>query len=68
MCIRDSSYEVYTSLVNASGEIVTLQLHEELSEGVKLVDIRLNEAIFEKEDGTYMIINFKNQIKETDVY
>ena len=51
-----------------SGEIVTLQLHEELSEGVKLVDVRANEAIFEKEDGTYMIINFKNQIKETDEY
>ena len=66
--IIEGSYEVYTSLVNASGEIVTLQLHEELSEGVKLVDVRLNEAIFEKEDGTYMIINFKNQIKETDVY
>jgi hypothetical protein len=33
-----------------------------------MVDVRLNEAIFEKEDGTYIIINFKNQIKETDVY
>ena len=66
--IIEGSYEVYTSLVNASGEIVTLQLHEELSEGVKLVDTRLNEAIFEKEDGTYMIINFNNQIKETDEY
>ena len=30
--------------------------------------MRLNEAIFEKEDGTYMVINFKNQIKETDEY
>jgi len=66
--IIEGSYEVYTSLVNASGEIVTLQLHEELSEGVKLVDTRPNEAIFEKEDGTYMIINFNNQIKETDEY
>ncbi len=62
------SHESYASLVNASGEVITLQLHEELSDGVKLVDLRLNEAIFEKEDGKYMIINFKNQIKETDEY
>ena len=66
--IIEGSYEVYTSLVNSSGEVITLQLHEELSEGVKLVDIRINEAIFQKEDGTYMIINFKNQIKESDEY
>jgi len=62
------AHESYTSLVNASGEIITLQLHEELSDGVKLIDMKLNEAIFEKEDGKYMIINFKNQIKETDAY
>ena len=62
------TYESYTSLVNASGEIITLQRHEELSEGVRLIDMSLNEAIFEKEDGTYMVINFKNQIKETDEY
>ena len=66
--IIEGNYEVYTSLVNSSGEVITLQLHEELSEGVKLVDIRINEAIFQKEDGTYMIINFKNQIKESDEY
>ena len=58
----------YVSLVDAGGEVITLGLHEELSEGVKLVDIRINEAIFQKEDGTYMIINFKNQIKESDEY
>ena len=61
-------HESYTSLVNASGEVITLQLHEELSDGVKLIDMRLNEAIFQKEDGKYMTINFKNQIKETDAY
>ena len=61
-------YESYVSLVNASGDVITLQLHEELSEGVRLVDTRLNEAIFEKADDTYITINFKNQIKETDEY
>ena len=66
--IISGTYESYISLVNASGDVVTLQLHEELSEGVRLVDMRLNEAIFEKADDTYITINFKNQIKETDEY
>ena len=66
--IISGTYESYISLVNASGDIVSLQLHEELSEGVRLIDMRLNEAIFQKEDDTYMTINFKNQIKETDEY
>ena len=66
--IISGTYESYVSLVNASGDVVTLQLHEELSEGVRLVDMRLNEAIFEKADDTYITINFKNQIKETDEY
>ena len=60
--------ESYVSLVNASGEIITLQLHEELSDGVKLVDMTLNEAVFQKADDTYMTINFKNKIKETDEF
>ena len=66
--IISGTYDSYVSLVNASGEILTLQLHEELSEGVKLVDMRINEAIFQKEDKSYLTINFKNQIKETDEY
>ena len=66
--VISGSFESYVSLVNASGEIITLQLHEELSDGVKLVDMTLNEAVFQKEDGTYMTINFKNKIKETDEF
>ena len=66
--VISGSYESYVSLVNASGEIITLQLHEELSDGVKLVDMTLNEAVFQKVDDTYMTINFKNKIKETDEF
>ena len=68
VAIMSGTYESYVSLVNASGEIVSLGLHEELDEGVKLVDMRLNEAIFKKSDGTYMTINFNNQIFEKDGY
>ena len=63
--IMTGEYESYVSLINSSGEIMTLQLHEELSEGVKLVAIKPKEAVFQKEDTAYLIINFKNQIRES---
>ena len=46
--IFEGDHESYVSLVNASGEVMTLQLHEELGDGVKLIDMKLSEAIFEK--------------------
>ena len=61
-------YDSYVTLVDASGETLSLTLHEELSSGVKLVDLKVNEAIFEKDDNTYLSINFKNQIKEMNEY
>ena len=66
--IISGSEESYVSLVNASGEIITLKLQDELSDGVKLVDMTLNEAVFQKADDTYITINFKKNIKETDVF
>ena len=66
--IIEGEYEAYVTLVDASGETLSLTLHEELSEGVKLIDLRINEAIFEKDDNTYLSINFKNQIKEMNEY
>ena len=62
-------YESYISLVNnRSGDIISLVIHEELNEGLKLVDMRIDEAIFKKSDGTYISINFNNQIVEKNVY
>ena len=66
--IISGSEESYVSLVNASGEIITLKLQDELSDGVKLVDMTLNEAVFQKADDTYMTIDFNNKIKETDEF
>ena len=65
VAIMSGEYESYVSLINSSGEILTLQLHEELSEGVKLIALKPEEAVFQKADEKYLIINFKNQIKET---
>ena len=58
----------YVSLVDAGGQVVTLALFEELSEGLRLVDISSKDAVFQKPDGKYLTINFKNQIVEKDDY
>ena len=61
---KDNSY---ISLVNTSGEVLTLTLGQFLGK-VKLVDLRLNEAIFEKEDKTFIMIDFNNVVREADEY
>lgn len=61
---KDNSY---ISLVNASGEVVTVTLGQYLGK-IKFVDLRINEAIFEKEDKKFMIIDFNNIIREADEY
>jgi len=63
--IMNGEYESFVSLINSTGEIVTLQMNEELSPGVRLVDLKPEKAIFEKGDNSFLVINFKNQIKET---
>lgn len=57
----------YITLVNSAGEVQTLTIGQELGK-IKLIDLRLTEAIFKKDEDTYLIINFNNQIKETDEY
>ena len=51
--------EGFVSLVNKEGNIITLQMFEELSPGVKLVALNNNEAVFEKDENSYLAINFK---------
>lgn len=63
--IMTGEYESYVSLINSSGEIVSLQMHEELSPGIKLIALQPNKAVFEKGIDSYLHINFNNQIKET---
>ena len=57
----------YISIVNSGGEVLTLTLGQFLGK-IQLVDLRLTEAIFKKEDGKYMIIDFNNQIREANEY
>ena len=63
--IMTGEYESYVSLINSSGEIITLQMNEELSPGIKLIALQPQKAVFEKGIDSYLHINFKNQIKET---
>ena len=65
VAIMTGEYESFVSLINATGEIVTLQMNEELSPGVKLIGLNPERAVFEKGEDSYLVINFKNQIKET---
>ena len=61
---KDNSY---ISLVNSGGEVITVTIGQFLGK-VKLVDMRLNEAIFEKEDKSFIIIDFNNVIREANEY
>ena len=59
----------FITLINQDGENVTLEMYEELNEGVKLVDMNQREVIFlVEESDSYLIMNFKNEIKETSEY
>ena len=57
----------YISLVNSSGEFVNLTIGQFLGK-IKLVDLRITEAIFQKDDKSYLIIDFNNQISESNEY
>ena len=57
----------YVSLVKADGEPFSLTIGQYLGK-IRLVDLRLSEVIFKKEDGKFIIIDFNNQIRETNEF
>ena len=61
---KDNSY---ISLVNSGGEVMTVTIGQFLGK-IKLVDLRIHEAIFEKEDKSFVIIDFNNVIREASEY
>ena len=52
----------YISLGDTAGEVITITIGQNLGK-LKLVDLRLTEAIFEKEDETFLIIDFNPSFK-----
>ena len=61
---KDNSY---ISLVRSDGEPFILVLGQYLGK-IQLIDLRLSEAIFKKGKNEYMIIDFNNQIRESNEY
>ena len=57
----------YITVVSSAGEAITLTLGQYLGKN-QFIDLRLTEAIFKKEDGKYLILDFNNQIREADDY
>ena len=59
----------FITLVDDNGEFMTVELFEEVLSGVKLVDADIKRAVFEKDgENKYIIMNFKNQIREANEY
>jgi len=54
----------FATFVDESGDFITLEIQEELSNGLKLVDVNIKEAIFKKGEDSFVSLNFKNQIRE----
>ena len=58
---------IYNVERTRDGEVTTLTIGQYLGK-IKLIDLRISEAIFEKEDKSYMIIDFNNSIREANEY
>ena len=66
-CLISGKDHNYISVVSSAGEAITLTLGQYLGKN-QFIDLRLTEAIFKKEDGKYLILDFNNQIREADDY
>ena len=65
--VIEGNENMFASLIDENGEILTLNLFEELSPGVRLIALDSKEIVFEREnEDSLVVINFKNQIIERD--
>ncbi len=64
--IIESEDNMFASLIDQDGEVLTLNLFEELTPGVRLIALDTNEIVFERDEDSLVVINFKNQIIERD--
>ena len=55
---------MFASLIDENGDVLTLELFEELTPGVRLIALDTKEIVFEREKDSLVVINFKNQIIE----
>ena len=63
--IIESEENMFASLIDEDGEVLTLSLFEELTPGVRLIALDSREIVFDREgEDSLVVINFKNQIVE----
>ena len=62
--IVEGNEDMFASLIDENGEVLTLALFEELTPGVRLIALDNKEVVFEREKDSLVVINFKNQIIE----
>ena len=62
--IVEGDEDMYASLIDQNGDVLTLALFEELTPGVRLIALDTKEIVFEREKESLVVINFKNQIIE----
>ena len=62
--VIEGDQQMFASLVNEDGNIINVGFFEELAPGVRLVGLNSKEVIFERDEGSLVVINFKNQIIE----
>ena len=66
--VFNGSIKSFATFVDESGEFITLELQEELIRGLKLDEVNIKEAIFQKGESNFISLNFKNQIRETNEF
>ena len=66
--VFNGTIKSFATFVDEGGEFITLEIQEELSNGLKLVDVNIKEAIFQKGENSFVSLNFKNQIRERDEF
>ena len=62
--IVEGDEDMYASLIDENGDVLTLALFEELTPGVRLIALDTKEIVIEREKDSLVVINFKNQIIE----
>jgi len=62
--IVEGDENMFASLIDENGDVLTLALFEELTPGVRLIALDTKEIVFEREKDSLVVINFKNQIIE----
>jgi hypothetical protein len=62
--VVEGDENMFASLIDENGDVLTLALFEELTPGVRLIALDTKEIVFEREKESLVVINFKNQIIE----